>query len=112
MSYSRDTILVVGGAKPSRDDAIYTTHGEFYISLVLERDTGRIVDLGCNTIVGVTSQFVKDMLVGRRLPDELPSIEEEIRGRYFALTQKPLIAALKDAANRFRTVTGNTPGDK
>lgn len=104
MSYSKDTVLVVGGAKPSRDDAIYNTHGEFYISLVLERDTGRIVDLGCNTIVGVTSQFVKDMLVDHILPDDLPQLEAEIRTRYFALTQKPLIAALKDAANRFRTV--------
>lgn len=105
MSYSKDTVLVVGGAKPSRDDAIYNTHGEFYISLVLERGTGKIVDLGCNTIVGVTSQFVKDMLVGRCLPADLPEIEAEIRSRYFALTQKPLIAALKDAANRFRTVS-------
>ena len=36
MPYSKGTILIVGGAKPSRDDAIYTTHGEFYISLVLD----------------------------------------------------------------------------
>ena len=105
MEYSRETVLVVGGAKPSRDDAIYTTHGEFYISLVLERSTGRIVDVGCNTIVGVTEKFVRDMLVGRSLPEDLPELEAEIRRRYFALTQKPLIAALKDAANRWRTIT-------
>ena len=112
MAYGKDTILVVGGAKPCRDDAIYNTHGEFYISLVLERDTGRIVDPGCNTIVGVTSQFVKDMLVGRILPTDLPEIETEIRSRYFALTQKPLIAALKDASNRFRTVSANVSENK
>lgn len=102
MAYGKDTILVVGGAKPSRDDAIFITHGEFYISLVLEKDTGRIVDMGCNTIVGVTAKFIEEMLVGRILPDDLPALEAEIRSRYFALTQKPLIAALKDAANRFR----------
>lgn len=104
MPYSKDTVLIVGGAKPSRDDAIYITHGEFYISLVLDRSTGKIVDVGCNTIVGVTEKFVKEMLVGKNLIKDMPEIDAEIRYRYFALTQKPLIAALKDAANRWKTV--------
>ena len=102
MKYPKDTILVVGQAKPSRTDAIYQTHGEFYISLVLERDTGRILDAACNTILDVTAEFARDILVGRRLPEDLPALEAEIRARYFALTQKPLIACLKDAANRYR----------
>jgi hypothetical protein len=102
MNYPKNTVLVVGGAKPSREDAIYTTHGEFYISLVLDRDTGEILDMGCNTIIGVTADFVRQLLVGRRLPEDLPELEAEVRSRYFALTQKPLIASLKDAANRYR----------
>ena len=105
MAYGKDTILIVGNAKPSRDDAIYTTHGEFYISLVLERTSGRILDAGCNTIVGVTAKFVEELLLGRSLLTDLPDLEQDIRSRYFALTQKPLIAALKDAANRYRMVT-------
>lgn len=105
MTYPKDAILVVGGAKPSREDAIYATHGEFYISLVLNPGDGRILDMGCNTIIGVTAEFVRQLLVGRRLVEDLPELEAEIRSRYFALTQKPLIASLKDAANRFRTVS-------
>ena len=42
------------------------------------------------------------MLVGKCLPADLPALEASIRTRYFALTQKPLIACLKDAANRYR----------
>ena len=34
--YAENTVLVVGQAKPSREDAIYNLHGEFYISLVVE----------------------------------------------------------------------------
>jgi len=109
MPYSKGTILIVGGAKPSRDDAIYTTHGEFYISLVLDYETGKIVDVGCNTIVGVTEKFVRDLLVGRDLCNDLPEIEADIRRSYFALPQKPLIAALKDAANRCRTIKTDHP---
>lgn len=102
MRFGENTVLAVGQAKPSRTDAIYQTHGEFYLTLVLERDTGRIVDASCNTILELTAAFVRELLVGRRLPEELPALEEEIRQRYFALTQKPLIASLKDAANRYR----------
>lgn len=104
MIYGDDTLLVVGCAKPNREDAIFLAHGEFYISLVLRRDTGEILDAGCNTVIGVTAEFVRQLLVGRRLTEDLPALETEIRERYFALTQKPLIASLKDAANRFRAV--------
>jgi len=105
--YDEGTILVVGQAKPSREDAIYNLHGEFYISLVVERDSGRILDLECNTILSVTKNFVASMLIGKSLKTDLDEMEREIRERYFALTQKPLIACLKDAHNRYRMVTGN-----
>lgn len=110
MKYPENTVLVVGQAKPSRADAIYQTHGEFYISLVLERDTGRIVDASCNTILDVTAEFIRDMLLGKRLLEDFSAMETAIRTRYFALTQKPLVACLKDAANRYRAVLGEEPG--
>ena len=97
---------MVGQAKPSRDDAIYMTHGEFYISLVVERDSGWILDVECNTILSVTSDFVASMFVGKNLKTDLQVLEAEIRSRYFALTQKPLIACMKDAYHRYIAVTG------
>ena len=62
---NKNTILVVGQAKPSKEDAIYNLHGEFYISLIVERDTGKILELDCNTILEVTKQFVASCLWGR-----------------------------------------------
>ena len=106
MKYPNNSILVVGQAKPSRDDAIYMTHGEFYISLVVERDSGWILDVECNTILSVTSDFVASMFVGKNLKTDLQVLEAEIRSRDFALTQKPLIACMKDAYHRYITVTG------
>ncbi|MEG0803511.1 MAG: DUF3870 domain-containing protein [Pygmaiobacter sp.] len=104
MKYPANTILVVGQAKPSREDAIYAMHGEFYMSIVVEKDSGIIIDVSCNTILDVTRDFVVDIFVGRSLLTDLPLLEEEIRTRYFALTQKPLIACMKDAANRYTAV--------
>lgn len=103
--YEKNTILVVGQAKPSRDDAIYNLHGEFYISLVLDRENGTILDVDCNTILSVTKNFVASMLIGKSIRDDVALLEKEIKERYFALTQKPLIACIKDAHNRFAMVT-------
>lgn len=104
--YDKNTILVVGQAKPSREDAIYTLHGEFYISLVVEKDSGLILDMECNTILSVTREFAASLLRGRNLGTDIAEIERDIRERYFALTQKPLIACVKDAHNRYMVITG------
>ncbi len=104
--YEKNTILVVGQAKPSKEDAIYNLHGEFYISLVLERESGKILDMDCNTILEVTKNFVASMLIGKSIRDDVKAMEREIKERYFALTQKPLIACIKDAHNRYMMVTG------
>ncbi len=101
MKYPENTILIVGQAKPSREDAIYHTHGEFYISMVVEADSGRILDIECNTILDVTRSFVADLFIGKSLRDDLELLERNIRSRYFALTQRPLIACMKDAHQRY-----------
>ena len=106
MRYPEHSLLVVGMAKPSREDAIYSTHGEFYISLVLCRETGEILDMGCNTIVGVTAEFVRQLLVGKRLPEDLPPLGRGIRGGSLPLPQKRLAARLREASNRFWAARG------
>lgn len=103
--YGKNAILIVGQAKPSREDAIYNLHGEFYVSFVVEKESGKILDVECNTILAVTSRFVTELLLGKSLKTDLDVMEAEIRERYYALTQKPLIACIKDAHNRYRMVT-------
>ena len=104
--YGENTILVVGQAKPSREDAIFSLHGEFYVSFVVDRNEGTILDLECNTILSVTRNFVASMFLGKSIKTDLEEMERMIRERYFALTQKPLIACLKDAHNRYMVATG------
>ena len=86
--YDNNTLLIVGQAKPSREDAIYTLHIE------------------CNTILAVTRNFVADLFIGKSIKTDLEELEKTIKERYFALTQKPLIACMKDAHNRYMMVTG------
>lgn len=105
--YGKDMILIVGQAKPSKEDAIYSLHGEFYVSLVVEKESGKIIDVECNTILSVTREFVASMFIGKSLKTNMAELEQDIRERYFALTQKPLIACMKDAHNRYMMVTKN-----
>ena len=73
---------------------------------MLDRENGKILDMDCNTILEVTKNFVATLLIGRSLRDDVQMLEKEIKERYFALTQKPLIACIKDAHNRYMMVTG------
>lgn len=109
---NRNTILVVGQAKPSKEDAIYNLHGEFYISLIVRQETGKILELDCNTILDVTKRFVASMFVGKSLKTDIPAIEKEIRERYFALTRS-LWSRVWRTCNRYLTAIGeNCPQKK
>ena len=102
--FPADSLFIVGHSRPAKEDAIAQTHGEFYLALVLDKATGCILDAQCNTILDLSSSFVRQMLLGKCLPNDLPLLESQIKNRYFALTQRPLIACLKDAANRYAEV--------
>ena len=106
MMEKQNTVLVIGQSKPSREDAIYSLHGEFYICLIVERDTGRILKADCNTILNTTRDFVASMFEGRDQLRVMGDLEKKIRVCYFALLRKPLIACMKDACNRYLVGTG------
>ena len=74
---------MIGQSKPSREDAIYSLHGEFYICLIVERDTGRILKADCNTILNTTRDFVASMFEGKNLLTDMEALEKEIRGALF-----------------------------
>ncbi len=101
MDYGKNTVFVTGQSKPAKDDAINYIYQVFYLSLVIEKETGVIIDADCNTILGVTNRFIQSMLIGRNIKTELEDLEREIKARYFALTQKALAASLKDAYNHY-----------
>ena len=101
MEYGPNTIFVTGVAKVSKDDPIASSYEVFFVGLILERDTGQIVAATCNTARDLTKDFISSLLVGGNLLTGLDDISAQIRNRFFGFVQKPLIAALKDAHNRF-----------
>ena len=101
MNYLENTVFVTGQSKPSKDDVISSSYSVFSLCVIIDKETDRIVDIACNTIMDETEQFIRDMLCSRNIVTEVDKIIEVIQSRFFALIQKALIAALKDAQNRY-----------
>lgn len=112
MEYAPNTILVTGVAKVSKDDPIASSYNVFFVTLILERDSGLVVDVTCNTARDMTKEFIRSIVVGRSLMTGLDEIIEELRTRFFGLVQKSLIVALKDAHNRFLVLKKGELSDK
>jgi len=93
--------LVTGVAKISKDDPIASSYEVFFVSLVVDRETGVIVDSTCNTARDMTKEFIRSLLVRGNLETGIEDIVAEIQSRFFGLVQKSLVVALKDAHNRF-----------
>jgi hypothetical protein len=101
MIYNRNTVFVTGQARPGKDDVITHTYEVFSLCLVIDKDTDMIADVSCNAVMPMTGDFVSQLLTGKDLVLELDEMIDAIQTRFFALMQKPLIAALKDAQNRY-----------
>lgn len=105
MEYASNTILVTGVAKVSKDDPIASSYNVFFVTLIVERDTGLVVDITCNTARDMTKDFIRSILVGGNLGSGIDDMIAQLRSRFFGLVQKSLVVALKDAHNRFLVLT-------
>ena len=101
MRYSDSVIFLTGQAKPGKEDAISTVYSVFSLCLFIDTKTDEIVDLACTTVMDETEAFIRQLLVGRNIVSELDVMTDCLKKRFFALVQKTLIAALKDAQNRY-----------
>ena len=110
MEYEKGTVFITGVAKPAKDDPIASIYDVFFISLIIDKDTDRIVNIACNTASDMTGDFIRSLLINHNIVEDLEAMEEEIRSRFFGLVQKALIVSLKDAYNRYTMAKKNKLG--
>ena len=106
MIYEKNTIYVTGTAKISTNDPISAIFDTFFVGIILDRNTGKIIDVTCNMVRDVTSDFIKSIMLGYKLIDDEDTIIAEIRDRFHGIAQKAVIAAFKDARNRYLMLIG------
>ncbi len=96
-------ILVTGYAKlPQGITAteLYTIVG---MSILLERNTGLILDLDCTLATQVARDFVKRIVVGKNLTN-LEDIENCFEKNYFGSAKKALISAIRTCNERYTQI--------
>ena len=101
MIYNDSVIFLTGQAKPSKEDAISAVYSVFSLCLFLDTRTDCIENLICTTAMPETQEFVRQLLIGKNLVSEMDLMVDILKKRFYALVQKTLIVALKDAQNRY-----------
>ena len=101
MKYSKNTVFVLGTAKLSKTDPILSTHDIFFIGLIIDSKTNIIVDSTSNTVKEKTSEFINSIVAGYDIVENIEELELEVKERYHGMVQKAIIAAVKDARNKY-----------
>ena len=101
MTYPESTIYILGNARISKNDPIADLYHTFFLGIITEREDGVIVDITSNMVKDVTTDFIRSMLVGYRLSLDIDDMIQQVETRFFGMAQKAVIAALKDARNKY-----------
>lgn len=101
MLYKKNTIYILGTSKIGRSDPISAVYEIFFVGVILNREDGEIVDATCNMVRDVTTDFIRSILIGYNLVDDIAEIEAEIKDRFYGMAQKAVIASVKDARNKY-----------
>ncbi|WP_243116688.1 DUF3870 domain-containing protein [Marinisporobacter balticus] len=110
--YEKNTIYILGTSKISKNDPIAALYDILFVGIILERESGKIMDLTCNMVRDVTSDFIKAILIGYHLIDDIDDIIGEIQDRFHGMAQKAVIAAVKDARNKYIMIQTNSVKSK
>jgi hypothetical protein len=99
------SVFVTGEAKAPSNNPITNQFGLFYIAFEIDRDTHRILDAECSATLALTKNFVRGLFARERITDE-GLLTEQITTRYHGSSQRALIAALHNAALKYRSAVG------
>ncbi|MBP2242442.1 hypothetical protein J2Z40_003016 [Cytobacillus eiseniae] len=94
--FQQGTVYVIGDSKTSSNNPIMQQYKAFFVGLVIDRETDKIIEADCSTTIDLTSRFVQSILVGKSILD-VEQLIWEIEQRYFGSSQKALMVACKNA---------------
>lgn len=107
MLYDKNTIYILGTARITKNDPIGDFNNIFFLGIILERENGKIVDSTCNMVKDATTDFIRSILIGYNLLDDIEEIIEEVKDRFYGMAQKAVIASIKDARNKYAMIKNN-----
>ncbi len=109
--YGPKTVYIIGDAKSQQNNPIQQRFGRFMLGLVVDGDTGNILNCGSSVMMKSTYDFIDSLFVGRNILNDGEVIKQEVENRYFGASQKAIIFAFKDAQRRFRLYQQGVRGE-
>jgi hypothetical protein len=101
--YDKDTVYIIGDAQASVNNPITQQYSAFFIGLVVDTASHKIIDAGCSSTIPLTSDFVRSIFIGHNML-HFDAVADEIRRRYHGSSQKALIVAYKDAQKKYKLI--------
>lgn len=98
-----DKLCIIGNARTQQKNPITARFSHFFIVFIVEAGTGKIVDLDVTVMLPATSNFIKELFLGRSLAEVDKELLELIRGSYLASSQKAIQMAYMEAVKKYRT---------
>ncbi|GAB6181938.1 hypothetical protein JCM14036_32570 [Desulfotomaculum defluvii] len=95
-------VYVTGNARTSERSTVGKQTEVFAVEVVINIATDQIVEASCTLVTELGRQFVRKLLIGHNFILGLEEIIRDIDLYYQALPKKSLIAALKDANNKYK----------
>ncbi|WP_445490695.1 DUF3870 domain-containing protein [Niallia sp. 03133] len=99
--YNPNTVYIIGESKTSSNNAIMQQYNGFFIALIIDKQTHKIIDAECSSTIDLTSAFIKSILIGNSIFDT-DFILKEIESRYFGSSQKAVMVAFKNAYLKYK----------
>lgn len=94
-------VFVTGYAKLPQGITAKELYSIIAVGLLLDEDSGEIIDADCSLVTSVARNFVKKLLVGRNIED-LEEIEELFNQKYHGSARKALISAIRTCNEKFK----------
>lgn len=94
-------ICIVTTAQVGQQNPIHVVHEMICLILVVDRESGQILDCDINTVCELTRQFVRAMYVGKNLNTGVEEIRTCIQESYLGASAKAMVTATKLARGRY-----------
>lgn len=109
MKQKKETIYAVGYAKLPSETTAKQVYEILAIGLRIDQQTGKILDASCTNLPSLGNDFLKEILIGKKIDEEIGIIAEEVRARYLCRTRNAVLAALDDLLKRLGELKKRNP---
>lgn len=97
-------IFLTGYAKLPKGITATELYHVIAVGLIVDKETGIIVDADCSLVTRVAREFFKELVVGKNLND-YQALQTVFKEKYYGSAKKALISALKTCNEKFKQIT-------